>query len=124
MDKILWPAIIRFNGDDELAFIVDETEWRSDADLYFHSYADGDQFIDSKGRVYGLTHDPERGMVEIKQTGERLTIDEFENWVRNHLVVLNQCCIAKFQISSFDEGMKIIEQANAGNPEVLLTNAG
>ena len=36
MDKILWPAIIRFNGDDELAFIVDETEWRSDADLYFH----------------------------------------------------------------------------------------
>ena len=124
MDKILWPAIIRFNGDDELAFIVDETEWRSDADLYFHSYADGDQFIDSKGRVYGLSHDPEYGMVEIKQTGERLTIDEFENWVRNHLVVLNQCCIAKFQISSFDEGMKIIEQANAGNPEVLLTNAG
>ena len=124
MDKILWPAIIRFNGDDELVFIVDETEWKSDADLYFHSYADGDQFIDSKGRVYGLSHDPERGVVEVKQTGGKLTIDEFENWVRNHLVVLNQCCIAKFQISSFDEGMKIIQQANAGNPEVLLTNAG
>ena len=46
MDEILWPAVIRFNGDDELAFIGNEDEWKSDADLYFQSYTDGDQFID------------------------------------------------------------------------------
>jgi hypothetical protein len=43
---------------------------------------------------------------------KKMTIEKFEGLVKNHLVALNECCVAKFQISSIQEGMNIIEKTD------------
>ena len=118
---IIWPAIIRFNGDDELSFILDKNEWKSDADLYFHSYTEGDEFVDSRGNIYDLGFDEDSKSVQLKATGTRISVREFEQLVKKHMVQLNQCCISKFQISSYQEGMMIIRQAIEEKPDSLFS---
>lgn len=105
---ISWPVIVQFNGEDELMFIHDETEWHSDEDIHFHNYTDEDRLIDSNGDLYQL--DGSKNRVEIKTTGMSLPLNEFEMLVKKHLVYLNQCCIAKFAIASFAEGMDIVKK--------------
>ena len=109
---ITWPAVIKYQGDDELTFISDEKEWELDPDLHFHPYTEGDVFIDASGANYNLSYNNERQMVEIVETAEVIPLERFEAVVKNHLVQLNQCCIAKFNISSFREGMEIVKKSN------------
>ena len=117
---IIWPAVIRFNGDDELSFIFDQNEWNADADLYFHSYAEGDEFIDSQGKIYDLAFNEINKVVELNDTGRLISIREFEQLVKRHMVQLNQCCISKFQLASYQEGMMIIRQAIDEKPDSLF----
>ncbi len=117
---IIWPAILRFNGDDELSFIFDQNEWKTDSDLYFHSYAEGDEFIDSQGKIYDLAFDEINKVVELKETGATISIREFEQLVKKHMVQLNQCCISKFQLSSYQEGMMIVRQVIEEKPDSLF----
>ena len=108
---ITWPAIIKHEGEDELTFIPGKEVWESDPD-HFHSCTEEDVLIDLKGVKYKLRLDSETGVVDTRQTGEMVSLEEFEAMLKNHLVRLNQCCIAKFFISSFEEGMGIIENTN------------
>ncbi len=118
---IYWPLIISFNGDDELSFINDENDWKSDSDLYFHSYAEGDEVIDCQGKIFELVFDEQRNSVDIRPTGKTISIREFELLVKKHMVQLNQCCISKFQIASIHEGMKIIQQTVGERPNGLFS---
>lgn len=49
---ILWPAIIKYEGESELTFVSSESEWQCDVDLHFFSYEDDDVLIDSTGAIY------------------------------------------------------------------------
>ena len=107
---IKWPAIILYKGEDELTFISSEEEWKVDPDRHFHLYSVGDELIDVEGTVYQLPYDKENKVVIIKETNNKKTIKEFEMLIKKHLVVINECCVAKFQISSIREGMSIVER--------------
>ena len=109
---IKWPAIIKYKGEDELTFVSSEEEWKMDPDLHFHPYSDGDELIDAEGAVYQLPYDEENAVVEIKKSNKKTTIKEFEMLIKKHLVVINECCVTKFQISSIQEGMNIVERTD------------
>lgn len=80
-----------------------------DPDLYSHPYSDGDELIDVEGIVYNLPYDKENKTVEIIESNNMKSIIEFEMLVKKHLVILNECCVTKFHISSIREGMDIVE---------------
>ena len=109
---ILWPVVINYKGDDELTFILNEYEWASDNDVNFHSHSNDDQLIDSNGVVFKLLYNDNKNTVEIKKTKLSLTINEFESLIKNHMASLNQCCISKIHLKSFENGMLLVEHTN------------
>ena len=109
---IHWPAVIKFHGEDELIFIYDEAQWQIDFDQHSHTYTDDDVLIDAKGMSYQLHDNKNKKIIEVSEQGKQIPLDEFELLVKKHLVQLNQCCIAKFSIASFNEGMDIVKSSD------------
>lgn len=104
-----WPAIIKYEGENELAFVSDLHEWQADRDLSSYSYHDGDMLIDSEGRCYHLLYDRKSASAVFMATGTSLSLEEFSVLVQKHLGAANQCCISKIALSSYREGFVLIE---------------
>lgn len=109
---VAWPVIIKYIGEDELTYIESQQEWLNDPDLHFHPYTKGDEIIDSNGSVYNLPYNEKEKMVEIVKINKTMAVSEFESWIKNHMVSLNQCCSAKIKITSFKEGILIVGKTN------------
>jgi hypothetical protein len=105
-----WPAIIRYRGEGELAFVENFQQWQHDPDLSEFVYQDGDVLIDSQGYFYLPQYDENTGSVELLASGERLPLQEFCGLVQMHLGALGQCCISKLDLASYEEGFRLIEQ--------------
>ncbi len=100
---ISWPAIISYEGDDELTFISDEREWEIDPDLNFHPYSEGDVVIDNIGSICKLSYSKKNKKVEIEATGKSTAVKEFEELIKKHMAYLNQCCVSKLNISTIQD---------------------
>ena len=46
---INWPVVIKFDGDDELAYVGSEEEWMCDAESHLYNHKGDDYLIDSSG---------------------------------------------------------------------------
>lgn len=108
---ISWPAVIHYQGDDELTFIKSEQAWQLDAELHGYAYSEDDILIDNAGHVAQLIYNKENSMVVIQATRNTKTISEFEALIKKHMSHLNQCCISKLKISSFHEGILLVESS-------------
>ena len=109
---VTWPAIFKYIGYDELTFIETEHEWKHDPDLHFHPYTKGDQMLDSNGDLFDIPYDDKEKMVKIVKTNKAKTMSEFEILIKNHMVSLNQCCSSKIKLSSFKDGILLVEKMN------------
>ena len=109
---ITWPVVLRFYSEDELLFVSDKNEWDIDPDLFCHPYDERDTVIDSEGKIYGLRYNRSRKISEIEYTGKEMSLSEFTDIIKRHVSVLGECCAEKLNISTFREGMRIIEQTN------------
>ena len=68
--------------------------------------------IDDIGCIFNLPYNKENTMVVIEETAESKTINEFEELIKKHMAFLNHCCVSKLKISSFKEGMSLVENSN------------
>ncbi|MCW8931667.1 MAG: DUF4144 domain-containing protein [Gammaproteobacteria bacterium] len=108
---IQWPAIINYLGEDELIYIANEDGWSNDPDLNSYPYTKGDELIDSHGDVYSLFYNQKKEIVEMFKEQQPISLLGFEQIVKKHLAILNQCCISKISLCSFQEGLLLIEKA-------------
>ena len=104
---ILWPAIIKYEGESELTFISSESEWECDPDLHFFSYEDGDVLIDSAGAIYTLDQRIDN-CIQPKSTGRYFDKDDVLEIVKEHFSFIGQCCVSKFAINTIAEGVAIV----------------
>lgn len=100
---IIWPAVIKYEGEGELAFVPNESEWISNSDLHLASYVDGDLLIDAMGAIYSL-HDKANTQIMPNFTGLYFDKAKVNQIVKEHMSCLDQCCVAKFSIDSIAEG--------------------
>lgn len=105
---ILWPAIIHYEGDDELLYVSNENEWINDDELVGYIYNDIDRLIDSLGNSFSLPYNKEKKVTEFKQYDSNISLYDFNKLILKHLSVLNQCCISKITISSYQEGILLV----------------
>lgn len=108
--SIAWPAIIKYSGEDELLFIKDESTWLADDDLSAYAYDESDVLVDSNSAIYSLDYDVKIERTHIKAQQTAVSLDQFEVWVKNHLVLLNQCCSSKLSLLSITDGFVLLEQ--------------
>lgn len=101
---ITWPAIIKFAGDNELSFVATQSEWENDEDLISFRYDPEDQLIDSEGVIYSLNDDKE-GVVNPKNTGEKIGLADITILIREHASELGNCCVSKLGFYSISEAV-------------------
>lgn len=100
---ITWPAVIKYSGEDELLFIRDGAHWAGDKDLNSYYYHSDDRLIDVNGALFSL----DKGVNSLHKT---LPMSEFESWIKNHMVILNQCCSSKLSFTQYSQGLLLVEQ--------------
>ncbi len=110
--SISWPAIIHFAGETELTYLANHKAWTSDTDLHIHAYSATDRLIDCSGNIFSLPNKKGDEFIDITPTDKSLSLGKFTELVKNHLAHSNQCCISKLQLSSFLQGMTLIDQDN------------
>lgn len=102
-----WPAVMHFDGDDELVFIGSQSEWHKDAESLLYNYSSNDRLIDSSGRVFRLVRD-EHGTVKADSSGHSIGLDDFIRLVRIHASNSHRCCIEKIHFRDIHEGIMLI----------------
>lgn len=108
---INWPAVIKYDGDDELVYVASVEAWKCDAELHLYNHRSSDQLIDSSGRVFSLDYSDDDTIV-TEDTGTRLKLDDFIRLVRIHASSSHHCCIEKISFRSFAEGIELVAGMN------------
>ena len=106
-----WPALIKFDGDDELACVATEEAWQRDAESYLYGHRGDDVLIDSSGRVYRLDHTKD-GSIRTIDTGNVMPLDDFIRLVRIHASSSHRCCIEKISFRTIAEGIQLVADMN------------
>ena len=104
---INWPAIIHYQGDDELHYVASELEWENTPESSTTDYAGAAVMIDSTGHVYRLT-EPQVGNGRLLATGQTFSVDDLVNLLQRHAAINNSCCVEKIGFRTIDEAMAII----------------
>lgn len=102
--SITWPAIIKYSGQAELAYVKDQAEWDADVHLHGFRYEKADVLIDSVGEIYALPN-AVNGSVRPESTREFARLDEVIEMVRAHAAQMGSCCVSKFYASTIHDAV-------------------
>jgi hypothetical protein len=106
MQQAEFPAILQFADDDELIYLIDEQQL---LDELQNSYqAEPPQLIDHRGRQFTVNSLPTRPLA--CHFISPISLPEFNQLVRKHLVARQQCCVLKIEIESLEQGFELIRQ--------------
>ncbi|MFK7865088.1 MAG: DUF4144 family protein [Pseudohongiellaceae bacterium] len=105
--KIMWPAFIKFDGDNGLLYIEDQQQWLNDSDLHSARYEARDRLIDSTGEIFSLSQNSQ-GQNALIKTGTRCSIASAVGYVQAYAAEENYCCSAKIHALSFNEVLTMI----------------
>jgi hypothetical protein len=105
---INWPAIIKFDGDAELIYIHDETDWAHNADSDHSRYQPGDTLIDSRGRLYPLSATVNDRALPEPASG-KLSQEDIITLVREHAAQAGNCCIEKISAPSIKDVIELVK---------------
>ena len=111
LSMIPWPAVIKFEGDDELCYVDSERTWIQEAESLLYNHRGNDQLIDSNGCIYNLErrHDDH---IEVVESGEQIRLSDFIKQVRIHASCSHRCCIEKINFRSIAEGIRLVDSMN------------
>ena len=101
-----WPAVINYQGDDELTCVGSAAEWERDAKSHLYNHG-GDRLIDSSGHVYNNKY-TQQHTVDSEYTGERMALQDFVRLVRVHASCVHRCCIEKISFRTIAEGVELV----------------
>lgn len=108
---INWPAVIKFDGDDELIYVSSDKQWLNDAESYLYNHKGNDQLIDSSGHIFSLEHIND-DIINPQGTGDRITLQDFIKLVRIHASNAHRCCIEKINFRNIAEGIHLVASMN------------
>lgn len=104
---IVWPAIIKYEGESELTVVDSASEWECDADLHCFSYEEGNRLVDSAGAIYTLNQNVSN-CVKPEPTGLSLDKAEVLEIIKEHFSSIGECCVSKFGIRTIAEGIRYV----------------
>jgi len=108
---IIWPAILKYKGEHELAYIPSQSDWDSDADLHVFAYEIDDQLIDSQGFIYSLNY-RKNNRVMPEQTNRSLPLSDVCELIKAHLSEQGSCCVSKLFAPSIEEAIAMMHSSD------------
>jgi len=108
---INWPAVIKYDGDDELTYVGSDVEWMRDAESHLYHHNGDDRLIDSSGDIFSLDHVHDE-IIKPESTGNQIALEDFIELVRIHASSSHRCCIEKINFRNIAEGISLIASLN------------
>lgn len=102
---IIWPAIIKYSGDNELFYVSDQLAWESNEDLQSYRFEVGDLLIDTHGVSYSLFDNSQ--ISQLCPSG-CVNLNELTELIRQHASELGNCCTSKLGFPSIAVAIKCV----------------
>ncbi|KKC99804.1 DUF4144 family protein [Photobacterium halotolerans] len=101
---VVWPAVLKYEGDQELSVVADRQTWESDADLHCFGFQPDDVLIDSTGQVFRpLSLRP--GETRLEASEKTMRLEDIVELIKAHQSCLGACCAAKVAFDSVAEAI-------------------
>lgn len=104
---ITWPAILKYDGENELVFILNQAQWNKDPDLFYYAYESDDFLLDSDGMIYRLDQIEDHFVTPVADN-RNASIEEVIDMLKAHMSELGHCCIAKISLNSIKEAIDMV----------------
>lgn len=111
---IKWPAVIKYQGEDELIYIASLSDWLNDPDLCLPNYEAEDRLIDVSGALFLLPTAPsDVNAATFVALNTEIPVHEFVELVRQHAVIENYCCSAKINAKTHQQVIAMVKEINS-----------
>lgn len=107
--QVRWPAVIRYQGDDELLYCADERSWLAVAAAQHPAFSEMDRLIDSSGQIFRLLQQG-GGLIHLQPDEQAIDLPAFNTLLRAHAVSLGNCCAGKVGCTGIEQGLAMIGQ--------------
>ena len=108
---IIWPVLVKYEGDSELTFVASESQWHSDADLSLYSYEAQDMLIDAKGVIHRLNQQINNCVSPIA-TNRSLSLAAVIELVKAHMSQLGFCCVSKLSAATIEQVINMVGEVD------------
>ncbi|WP_445776469.1 DUF4144 family protein [Shewanella sp.] len=119
MQQIHWPAIIKFDQDDELMYLANHQDWLSFICANKYTVCVQDQLIDSSGDVYLIekpiaeTTTIENSVAHLPQLIKQpqpINVLQLLPLVRQYGQLQGHCCSAKIVFTTIEQGIATVAE--------------
>lgn len=101
---IIWPALLKFTGDDELLFVANQQAWDSEASVYAASSQPEDILVDSQGAKFELKKNS-ANTLEPVASQQFIELDSLLALIKLHQSQSGACCAAKLYFPTIAEAV-------------------
>jgi hypothetical protein len=112
---VAWPAVLKYRGEHELTFILDQSAWNLDAELHFFGYDPEDILIDSEGSIFSLTNQNNNFIMSEQseqkseqKSAQKIDLESVLDLIKAHESQLGACCASKLSFQSIAEAIMVI----------------
>ncbi|MFT7683298.1 MAG: hypothetical protein ACI935_002789 [Moritella dasanensis] len=111
---IKWPAVIKYQGEDELIYIASLSDWLNDPDLCQSHFEVEDRLIDMSGALFSLPIVSSAvNTAAFVALDTQISVPEFVELVRKHAVIENYCCSAKINAKTHQQLIAMVKEINS-----------
>lgn len=110
--SLSYPAIIKFDGCDELILLTSESDWQGDDELLLYVTTEQDVLIDSLGQVFQLSQLQMQG-ITAKPLDYIATAENVNELIQAHFAAEQECCISKLSVATNDSVKEVIARLAA-----------
>lgn len=103
---VVWPAIIKMAGVDDLLYVDSQYAWINDTSVNYQYHSE-DRLVDVQGQCFQLPK--KTAQTDFIALQQSIDLAQLEQWVRQHLVAMQQCCVYKVELESFDQGLCLVK---------------
>ncbi|PKG37858.1 DUF4144 family protein [Psychromonas sp. Urea-02u-13] len=99
---IVWPCILKLDGDDELIYLGSECAFKYECDALILS--DDDYILDSTGCTYLV--EERSGVLTLIKTGRVLELEDVTQLIRANEFQKAELCLTKIYFASISDAIK------------------
>lgn len=105
-----WPAVICYQGDDELTYVADEMAWLAYCEEGSYIIEGQDKLIDSRGQLFHLM--PWHGRLSLVIISRQYLLADLLLLVQKNACLVQQVCSAKIGALTHKQAIEMIDYMN------------
>lgn len=105
-----WPALVCYQGDDELVYIADEAAWLAYCDEAPTLIEGEDNLIDASGQLYHMVEYD--GRLVLRATNRLFLLAELLILVKKNACLVQQMCSAKIDAHTYRQLIHMVDDLN------------